>query len=311
MIKSKISLFLAAGIILLFLNVVVVYAQTPDITAISPPSVNKGTTPTFTLSGTGFLSGFTAKIINELNQSWDIGSSGLQFISANQVKVTVYIGEGTTTATQKIRITNPGGLYDEISFQAVGVNLQPDLTIAASVGNSYNSGQAGVQVPVTVSRAGGNLPNTSTYVLARLYWSTNSTWDSGDTQLWESNGSTPDFPVSYLNSNGSKTVTATVNIPSVSSSGTYYIIAYVDPPTGSYPSGFYSESNESNNITVYSVGVQLPVDITAISPPSVNKGTTPTFTLSGTGFLSGFTANYIILIPYTPKADTTETMSLQ
>ncbi|HKR58602.1 MAG TPA: hypothetical protein VJS64_02625, partial [Pyrinomonadaceae bacterium] len=65
--------------------------------------------------------------------------------------------------------------------------------------SSYSAGQT-VQVPVTVNRTGGQLPNTSTYVLARLYWSTNSSFGSTDTQLWESNGSTPDFPVSTLNS---------------------------------------------------------------------------------------------------------------
>jgi len=119
--------------------------------------------------------------------------------------------------------------------------LRPDLTISApSAAGSYMASQA-VQLPVTVSKTGGNL-TYGTYVDARLYWSTNNTWDAGDTQLWSSNnGATPDFPNSTLNSTGSKTVTATVTIPNVSN-GTYYIIAYVDP------NNVHAEGNESNNI---------------------------------------------------------------
>ena len=49
-----------------------------------------------------------------------------------------------------------------------------------------------------------------------------------------SNDSNPDFPNSTLNSNGSRTVNATINIPSVTS-GTYYIIAYADAPTALIP----------------------------------------------------------------------------
>ena len=73
----------------------------------------------------------------------------------------------------------------------------PDLSISATVATSYISGQTGVQIPVTVTRAGGDL-TSGTYVDAHLFWSANSVWEPGDTPLWRSNNSTPDFPNSIL-----------------------------------------------------------------------------------------------------------------
>ncbi|MCF8083466.1 MAG: S8 family serine peptidase [Deltaproteobacteria bacterium] len=149
----------------------------------------------------------------------------------------------------------------------------PDLTSSATVSTSYPPGQTGVQIPVTVYRSGANLFE-STYVHAKLYWSTNSTWDTGDTVLWSSNDSKPDFPNNTLNSSGSRTVTATINIPSVTSSGTYYIISYADAPTSSYRSGYHDEINENNNTASYGVTVL------SISPPTIiSPGTS-----SDTGF---------------------------
>src|SRR5689334_7492171 len=102
----------------------------------------------------------------------------------------------------------------------------PDLTIAADVAFSYTGAQ-NVQIPVTVYRNGGNLADGN-YVTARLYWSTDTNLDAGDTLLWSSSSVTPDFPVSYLNSNPSKTVAANLTIPS-QASGSYFIIGVVDP----------------------------------------------------------------------------------
>jgi len=115
----------------------------------------------------------------------------------------------------------------------------PDLSITATVASNYTSGQTGVQIPVTVTRTGGEL-TAGTYVDAHLFWSANSVWEPTDTRLWRSNNSTPDFPNSTLNASGSKTVTATLNIPTAPN-GTYYIIAVVDS------SNFHTESDESNN----------------------------------------------------------------
>src|SRR5439155_11224325 len=130
----------------------------------------------------------------------------------------------------------------------------PELTVTGSVASTYVSGQTNVAIPVTVTRTGGSLTQ-GTYVTARLYWSSDAAWDASDTQLWESNGSTPDFPNTVLNSVGSKTVTATVNIPSAAV-GSYYVLAVVDP------TNFHPESDETNNVTAYAVSVSPLVYLT-------------------------------------------------
>ncbi|MEW6209520.1 MAG: IPT/TIG domain-containing protein [Acidobacteriota bacterium] len=86
------------------------------ITQINPSTVNKGTTVTFTLTGTGFQSGFTATLINELGQQFNITQK--EFVSSTTVRVTAFIGSGPTS-TQTIRITNPDGQSASITFQAL------------------------------------------------------------------------------------------------------------------------------------------------------------------------------------------------
>jgi hypothetical protein len=126
----------------------------------------------------------------------------------------------------------------------------PDLTVSAGVASSYQSGQANVAIPVTVFRTGGTL-TLGTYVTARLYWSSDPVWNASDLLLWESNGSLPDFPNSTLNSRGSNTVTATVNLPA-QPAGPYYILAVVDPDN------FHPESDENNNLTPFQTTLTPP-----------------------------------------------------
>ncbi|HXD31420.1 MAG TPA: DUF6531 domain-containing protein [Pyrinomonadaceae bacterium] len=175
----------------------------------------------------------------------------------------------------------------------------PDLTNSANPAAGYTAGQTGVQFQVTVNRSGGAIPAASVYVLDRVYFSTNSTWDSGDTMLWESNGSTPDFPVGVLNSNGTKSVVATMNpIPNVAA-GTYYIIAYVDPLNPpSYPNGYEPESNENNNIAVYPVTIQAGQSgpTIASNPPSGPQLTT-NFVTTGTGFTANGQIRQFLTFP--------------
>jgi alpha-tubulin suppressor-like RCC1 family protein len=128
----------------------------------------------------------------------------------------------------------------------------PDLTVSATVGSAYASGASDVPIPVTVYRTGGSLTR-GTYVTARLYWSTNATWEpSVDLQRWESNGDLPDYPNNELNSQGSKTVRATVDIPALQE-GSYFVLAVVDPTE------FHPESDEQNNVTAFPVTLTSPI----------------------------------------------------
>jgi hypothetical protein len=117
-----------------------------------------------------------------------------------------------------------------------------------------------VPISVTVTRTGGQLTG-GTYVLGRLYWSTDAVWDGGDTVLWDSGSTT--FLDGALNNNGSVTAnpTPTVSIPCVPA-GTYYILAVVDP------TNFYAESNEGNNVTPYTVQVAPLPAPTLVAPGS-------------------------------------------
>lgn len=155
--------------------------------------------------------------------------------------------------------------------------LSLDLTTSVSISSSYTSGQNGVQIPVTVYRSGDQLIS-GTYVRARLYFSTNTTWDVSDTVLWQSNDTTPDYPISYLNSYASKTVTTTINIPSVTA-GTYYIIAVVDPES------YHGENNENNNIVMYPVSIVSPNNA-PYSPSNLSQ-----FKTDGTSITAGGTTN--------------------
>ena len=152
------------------------------------------------------------------------------------------VGEHTITLTA----TDSQGASASTSV-SITVTALPDLTVSARVAGSYVSGQTGVAIPVTVSRSGGDL-TLGTYVTARLYWSTDGSWDETDTRLWKSDGNTPDYPNAVLNSTGSQTVTASVDIPAVSA-GSYYVLAVVDS------TDFHPESNEDNNVAAYEVSV--------------------------------------------------------
>lgn len=88
------------------------------INSITSNPVYKGTTATFTLTGMDFQSGFTAKLINELGTQYDVTS--IQFVSSTSVKVTVYLGSGTTTNTQYIKVINPDSQSAQIGFTAQG-----------------------------------------------------------------------------------------------------------------------------------------------------------------------------------------------
>lgn len=115
----------------------------------------------------------------------------------------------------------------------------PDLSISSPVSGTIQAG-ASQQIQVTVNKTGGVLGNGS-FVEAHLYLSKTSTLGSDKVQLWVSNNSTPDFSNTVLNSNGSKTVVATVTIPSNTVTGNYFIIAVVDEVN------YHPETNNNNN----------------------------------------------------------------
>lgn len=268
-------------------------------TACTPPSIASQPSDQSISSGQQATLSVSASGSGPLSFQWFQGSSGNTSspVGANSSSLTV---QPSATTSYWARVSNSCGSADS-NAATVFVNspVLPDLTITAGVAGSYASGQTGVQVPVTVFRTGGSLPATNSSVLARLYWSTTSSFGPSAVQLWESDGTKPDFPVSVLNSSGSRGVTATFSLPAVSTSGTYFILAYVDPPTSSFPNGFYSESDESNNVAAF------PVSVTVTNGPFVNVSPasgpqlTTRFITTGTGFTPNGQVRRFLTFPNT------------
>jgi len=175
-----------------------------------------------------------------------------------------------------LTVENSAGLK---KTQGIGITLKetaalPDLTASAVVGSGYSPGQR-VEVPVTITRAGGQLTR-GTYVTARLYWSANNTLDGSDQQLWESNGAIPDYPNSVLNTTGSKTVTPAITIPSGVTGGAYYLLAVADADA------FHPESNEANNVTAYQVMLRnsCSLSCSALAPSEAVINSAASFALT-------------------------------
>ncbi len=201
--------------------------------------------------------GLSPSINCTLEAGTGLGACGADYAGGTAVTLTAAPTSGSSFAGWSGACTGTGScaltMSDNYTVTATFATVPqlPDLTITATVGETYSSEQANVPIPVTVSRAGGKLA-LGTHVTARLYWSTNSSWEpSTDTQLWESNGSTPDFPNPTLNTSGSATVTASITIPAAAA-GTYNILAIVDPEN------FFPEGNESNNVAGYRVTLAAP-----------------------------------------------------
>jgi hypothetical protein len=115
-----------------------------------------------------------------------------------------------------------------------------DLTVSSLSG--YNPvGRGIVYWPtVTINRTGASLTN-GTYVLVRVYLSTDATITPADYQCSFDADTTSQFSNSTLNANGTLSQGVLCEIPPGMPTGWYYWGAIVDPP------GYHAESNESNN----------------------------------------------------------------
>lgn len=207
--------------------------------------------------------------------------------SSASSEFTLRTNSSTQTGTFSITLRGTGGGITRETVMRLTIRSIPtDLSINASIGGNYSSAQSGVQVPVMVMRGGEPLPESGGNVAAHLYFSSDSYFNqSTSTRVWESSGSTPDFPVSVLNRDGSKTVTATINIPTVATSGMYYIHAFADPFNN------YAEGDEGNNVSSYGIYVSATVPtITSITPSTVQVNTPTVLTVNGSNFQNNFSA---------------------
>ena len=126
-----------------------------------------------------------------------------------------------------------------------------DLSLTLSIPSSAQSAST---IPITcrVSKTGGHLRPVNGYVRIYVYMtqsSDSSRITSGDLIFGEEGNASFDFPVLDLD-DGSEEKTKNITIPNYN--GEYYIHVKVDGP------GYWSESNESNNIAYKKINVEAP-----------------------------------------------------
>lgn len=194
-------------------------ATVPTINDINPKSVPVGTLNTFTLSGTGFQQGFSARLLVG-NNPFTVDPSQTNFMSLTQVQVTLRVGAvGDPTTAFCLQVTNPGGAasnqYCGLTAQASGgggggtagvlvsfipnpVSLTPDSTCNLNGGKHFS-----FTLKITETQGVGVTPTT-----LGIDGSTSYTPD-GFTQHIGSRSSNQ-FPLSWCRGPGMSTWTVTV-----------------------------------------------------------------------------------------------------
>jgi murein DD-endopeptidase MepM/ murein hydrolase activator NlpD len=92
-----------------------VVAAAPSINSISPSTVRLNQTTVLTVSGANFRLPVRAYVITSQG-TFQIATSGITFVSGNQVRVSVRMG-GTTSYGAQLRLVNPDGQSATRSFQ--------------------------------------------------------------------------------------------------------------------------------------------------------------------------------------------------
>jgi len=98
-------------------------AAAPQITSISPNSVTVNQQKWLDVYGSGFQSGFTAKVVTS-GGTYPIASAGLVFVDSGHVQVQVTMG-GATPYTATLTITNPDSQSGSGTFQVVAPPANP------------------------------------------------------------------------------------------------------------------------------------------------------------------------------------------
>lgn len=115
--------------------------------------------------------------------------------------------------------------------------LLPDLTVTAMAGPAQGNMNQPVMVQVTVNRSGGPL-TLGSYVLVRVFASSDQIWDEND--LWLGQSTEQQFLNADLNRDGTVTANLSCLLPELP--GTYYYLAVVDPVH------FHPELDDGNNV---------------------------------------------------------------
>ena len=232
----------------------------PDliVSAVTAPTTS-GAGKTITVGDTtknngGCLAGAsTTKLYFSINSAWDAGDAylGERAIPALAAGVTdtgstsVTIPAGATTGTRYIIAkADANAVVAETSEtnnkKSKSIKIGPDLIVSTLTAPTNAVRGSTISISDTTKNSGGGDAGAST---TKLYLSTNTTWDAGDTYLGSRS-------VPLLNAGASSAGSTSVTIPSGIATGPYYIIALTDDGNA------VVETNETNNkktktITIY------------------------------------------------------------
>ena len=195
----------------------------------------------------------TTKLYFSTNSTWDAGDTylgeravlPLAVGETNPGTTSVTIPAGTTTGTRYIIAkADANAVVAETSEtnnkKSKSIKIGPDLIVSLITAPTSAVRGSTISVTDTTKNSGGGDAGAST---TKLYLSTNTTWDAGDTYL--GSRSAP-----MLTAGTSSAGSTSVTIPSGIATGPYYIIALADDGNA------VVESNENNNkktkkITIY------------------------------------------------------------
>ncbi len=187
----------------------------------------------------------TTKLYFSTNSTWDaadtyLGERAIPALAAGATSTgstSVIIPSGTTTGTRYIiakadaNNTNPTETVETNNNKSKSIKIGPDLIVSTLTAPTSAVRGTTISISDTIKNQGGGDAGTST---TKLYLSTNTTWDAGDTYLGSRS-------VPMLVAGASSAGSTYVTIPSSIATGAYYIIALADDGNA------VAETNETNN----------------------------------------------------------------
>ncbi len=239
----------------------------PDIKA-TPSSINFGSvnignsldsTVTVSNIGTGNL---TVSSVTLPSQPFSIATNnctGATLAPSTTCKIVVRFEptEGITyTSNFHIFSNDPDTPDISVALNGIGVAMQPvDLIISSLIVPLSGIPGSTITVKDTTKNNGPGAANLST---TKFYWSTNATFDAGDSEL--GSRAIPSL-IAGAKSPATGSASTSVTIPAGTCSGTYYIIAKADAD------GVVSETNETNNTKYKSIKVGPDLIVSALTAP--------------------------------------------
>ncbi len=245
-----------------------------------PSSASEGQTISLTdttqNSGTGTASASITKFYWSSNSSYDTGDTylgeraipALAAGASNTGSTSVVVPSGTCLGTSYIiAVADANNAVSETNesnnTKSKSIKIGADLIVSSISAPATSGAGQSITVSDTTKNNGGCTAGAS---ITKLYWSSNSSYDTGDTYLGER-------AIPALAAGASNTGSTSVVVPSGTTTGTRYIIARADANNA------VPETSESNNNKSKSIKIGPDLTIYSLSiPSSANLGATITIT---------------------------------